>query len=100
MAKLTQEQIDSIPGLRAAQKNGDVVFLNLDTLDTSPTITAGFDDESIAAMNADALRNQLQDVNREEENLTSMLTGVRRRRNDINAILARKTELAKNGICN
>ena len=94
MAKLSQEQIDAIPGLAAAQRSGDIVFLNLDTDDTSPTLTEGFDDVAIKAMDGDALRRQLESINKEEKNLTNMLADARARRNSVNRILARKTEIS------
>lgn len=92
--------IDAIPGLKAARDNDSIVFLNLDTDDTNPVITAGFDDESIAKMDADRLRKELEAINIQEQNLSAMLDDCRKRRRDANAILARKTEIARNGIYN
>lgn len=83
-----------------ANRDGSVVFLELDTRDTTQTVTAGFRDDQIKEMNADALRKQLSDCAREEEQLQTLLTSVRQRRNEANAILARKTELMRHGICN
>lgn len=98
MPKLTQEQIDAIPGLKAAQKNGDVVFLNLDTEETSPVVTAGFHDEQIQEMNADAMRAELAQCGKVEEQLMGQMNDIRERRRTLNAILKRKTEIDTHGI--
>ena len=93
MAKLTQAQIDGIPGLAAAQRNGSVVFLNLDTKDTSPRKTAGFPDEQIREMDAGRLNAQLIQIGEEEQRLHTMMADVQRRRNEINQLIQRKAEL-------
>jgi len=94
MAKLSQAQIDAIPGLAAAQRNGDVVFLNLDTDDTAPKRTAGFLDEQIREMSKDQLNAMLVQIGEEEQRLHTLLADVNRRRNETNQLIQRKAELS------
>ena len=94
MAKLTPEQIDAIPGLRAALNNDNVVFLNLDTDDTNPTLTAGFTDEDIKRMDLAALQKMESDAVAEEARLISLLTDVRKRTRDARALVQRKQEIS------
>lgn len=91
--KLSQEQIDQIPGLKAAQENGNVTFLNMDTKDTSPNMTEGFRDEQIKEMSATALNAQLNQINAEEQNLIQMQLDLNKRRQTTLNILKRKQEL-------
>ena len=93
MAKLTQEQIDSVPGLAAAQRNGNVTFLNMDTDETSPRKTAGFTDQQIIEMDESRLKDALLELGAEEERIAAMQRDVIKRRNDMNLILHRRAEL-------
>jgi hypothetical protein len=93
MAKIPQAVIDAVPGLKAAQANEGVTFINMDTDDTSPTVTAGFTDEQIREMSEDRLQAMLAQINAEEQRIQELLTDVYRRRNETHALLRRKAEL-------
>lgn len=96
----SEEGAEARAALEAARNNPDCVFLELSIEDTSPVLTEGFRDEQIIEMDMDALRAQLEQINREEESLTQLLAGVRARRNTTNNLMARKTEIQQNGIRN
>ena len=93
MAKIPQAVIDAVPGLKAAQANEGVTFINMDTDDTSPTITAGFSDDQIREMSETALNSRLAQINDEEQRIQALLADVYRRRNETYALLRRKSEL-------
>lgn len=99
MSKLSQEMIDKIPGLRAAQRNDNIVFLNLDTEDTNPVITEGFHDDQIQEMSEGKLKAQLDQITAEEQHLLAMQQDLNKRRNATLNILKRKAEL-QNGVHN
>lgn len=93
------ELTESLEQLKArAERSGDVTFLEIDTDDSNPVITAGFDDEDVVKMDGDALRKNLADINMQEKQLEQMLEDCKRRRRDVNAILKRRTEIMRNGL--
>lgn len=99
MSKVSQAIIDAIPGLKAAQKNKNVTFINFDTDDTNPTITEGFDDWDIQRMKSEKLNQLLTEINMQEQQIHAQLAEIRRRRESTLAIIKRKSEL-QNGVHN
>lgn len=93
MPKVPQEIIDQVPGLAAAQRNKNITFINMDSDETSPTITEGFRDDQIQEMDMARLHEQLSQIDKEEQNLLQMQIDLNKRRQTAHAIIARKLEL-------
>lgn len=81
------------PGLLAAKNNPDIVFMELDVKDTSPTVTQGFTDEQIKEMRTENLRAELQSCNSQEQLLREQMHDLSKRKFILNEILLRKAEL-------
>ena len=93
MAKISQEVIARVPGLSAAQRNGDISFINLDTDDTSPKKTAGFTDDQIKTMDISMLSGELAKINDEEQNIIALQMDLAKRRQNLHELIARKQEI-------
>lgn len=87
-----------IPALEELKGRPDVVFIELSTEDTDPIMTEGFTNEDIQKMGADNLRVELTSCNAQEVQLSQMLTDLRKRRNKLNNILTRKSEIDRYGV--
>lgn len=93
MPKISQEVIDSVPGLKAAQMNKDINFINFATEDTTLKRTEGFTDNDIDGMNMEALNAQLINMQKEEENIVKLHSDLITRRNSLMNIIRRKQEI-------
>ena len=79
--------------LRQIKNNPDVVFLELDTDDTSPTKTMGFTDDQIREMRTEDLHAQAKALNTEELQLHNLLTDLKQRRFVLTELLDRKAHI-------
>lgn len=79
--------------LEQMRNRPDVTFIELSKEETTPTITEGFTDEQIAEMDAEKLRSERAAISGQEQQLQQLLADAAGRRQRIDAILRRKSEL-------
>lgn len=78
------------PGLQAAKDNPDIVFLELNVEDTSPTLTMGFTDDQIREMKAENLRAEMKSCDEQELMMQKQITEIKQRKFVLSEILDRK----------
>ena len=84
--------------LESLKNRPDVTFIEFSTEDTAPVVTEGFQDEDIQKMSSDHLRKELLNCNNQEAVLSTQLAELRKRRNSLNNLLQRKSEIERYGL--